>query len=92
MSYVSGKLGHPKKNPEPRDTDRADDSDRHRQVLRHYRIKTQTEKRDIVYGIGLGGHQWAVEWTTNWLQAVPPPPTNQVLTQRRFLLNIQGTW
>src|SRR5262245_31095538 len=64
---VAGKVGHPKRRPAKLYTDRAYDSDPHREQLRRRGIDPQIPRRRTKHGSGLGVYRWVVERTQGWL-------------------------
>jgi transposase len=64
---VGGKPGHPKQRPEALYTDRAYDSEPHREALRDRGIEPKLPKRNTAHGSGLGVFRWVAERTLSWL-------------------------
>jgi transposase len=64
---VGGKPGHPKQRPEEMYTDRAYDSEPHREALRDRGIEPKVPKRNTEHGSGLGVYRWVVERFFSWL-------------------------
>lgn len=64
---VSGKVGRPRQRPKKLYTDRAYDSESHREKLRARGIDPQIARRRTEHGSGLGVYRWVVERTNSWL-------------------------
>jgi transposase len=66
---VGGKVGHPRQRPEELYTDRAYDSEPHREELRRRGIDPKIPRRRTEHGSGLGIYRWVVERTEAWLHS-----------------------
>jgi transposase len=64
---VAGKPGHPKHRPDSVYGDRAYDSEKRREELRHRHIQPYLARRNTEHGSGLGVFRWVAERTLSWL-------------------------
>jgi hypothetical protein len=60
---VRGKVGRPRRRPEPVIADRGYDHDKYRCGLRRRRITPEIARRQTAHGSGLGRARWVVERT-----------------------------
>src|ERR1043166_7272426 len=59
--------GEPQRRPEERYSDRAYDSQPHREELQERGVEPKLPKRRTEHGSGLGVYRWVVERTISWL-------------------------
>jgi hypothetical protein len=67
ISAVAGKVGHPKKKPDPLQGDLAYDSELHRQWLEQLGVEPVLPEKGIDNQSGLGETRWPVERTLAWI-------------------------